>query len=372
MEKIKAVIRKYFPVPARVPYLCAVLCAVIHVVSELSAPFSDFFNRRISTLFRGLNALVTCFVPFSLAEGLIISLPMLFVTVLVICVKKTNRSAEEGIRFVASLGSVVALLYSMFVVTTIVAYNGSPLSDKLGLKQKPVTADELSATAQYMIEQLDETLNDVDFRYGGSSVMPYSLGEMNRKLLDAYDKLADEYDFIPRLYSRVKPICLSEPMTYTHMSGMYTFYTGEANLNINFPDYNLPFTAAHELAHQRGFLPENEANFIAFLVCAASDDPYIRYSGYLNMVEYLDSALSKENYEKFAEVYQSLDIRVKYEMRAYNEFFEKYRENRAADISSKVNDTYLKVQGLEEGEKSYGMVVDLAVAYAASLNKAAD
>ena len=34
-----------------------------------------------------------------------------------------------------------------------------------------------------------------------------------------------------------------------------------------------------------------------------------------------------------------------------------------ADVSDTVNDTYLKIQGTAEGSRSYGMVVDLAVAY---------
>jgi hypothetical protein len=50
-------------------------------------------------------------------------------------------------------------------------------------------------------------------------------------------------------------------------------------------------------------------------------------------------------------------------MISYNKFFEKYRENVAADVSSTLNDNYLKAQRQEAGEKSYGMVVDLAVAY---------
>ena len=180
---------------------------------------------------------------------------------------------------------------------------------------------------------------------------------------------ADKYDFIPRLVSRVKPIALSEALTYTHISGIYTYYTGEANINVNFPDYTIPYTAAHELAHQRGFLPEDEANFVAFLVCCEADDPYIRYSGYLNMYQYLNSALYEADTEVFSAVFMSLDQRVKNEMIAYNAFFEKYRDNKAADISSVINDNYLKFQGESAGEKSYGMVVDLAVAYVASLSK---
>ena len=36
-------------------------------------------------------------------------------------------------------------------------------------------------------------------------------------------------------------------------------------MNVDYNDYNLVFTCAHEMAHQRGLSKEDEANFIAFL-----------------------------------------------------------------------------------------------------------
>ncbi|MBQ8552496.1 MAG: DUF3810 domain-containing protein [Clostridia bacterium] len=367
IPKLRYIIKTYCPIPSLILFIVALIAGAVHIISELSMGFSDFFNRYISSVIRGALGTVTSVLPFSLAEALILFIPVLFITALVCCVKATNRGNREGIRYVVGLTSVLSLLYTLFVFSSTVAYNGTSLANKLELTQKPVTTEELRDAAEYMIEKMNAELGEVDFRYGGSSVMPYSVGEMNDLLLEAYDKASDKYPFIPRLRSRIKQIALSEPMTYTHISGMYTYYTGEANLNVNFPDYNLPFTAAHELAHQRGIMPENEANFMAFLVCIESDDPYIRYSAYLNMYEYLSSALYSADYDTFAAVYTSLDRRVRGEISAYNEFFEKYRDNTAADVSSALNDSYLKSQGQSAGEKSYGMVVDLAVAYVNSL-----
>ena len=155
---------------------------------------------------------------------------------------------------------------------------------------------------------------------------------------------------------------LSEAMSYTHITGVYTFFTGEANINITFPDYTLPYTAAHELAHQRGIAREDEANFVAYLVCIEADDPYIRYSGYLNLFEYVSSALWRADPELYKEAVSGLGINARYEMKAYSEFFDKYRNSVASEISGVVNDTYLTIQGTQ-GTASYGMVVDLAVAY---------
>ncbi len=363
-------IKKYIPTPALVLFVIAAISAVVHIISELSEGFSDFFNFYIGSFIRGILATATGVSPFSVAETVIIMIPVLFCVVLISCIRITNRDTVKGVRFVAMTAGILSLLYTLFVTTTTVAYNGAPLADKLGLSIKPVTADELQVAAEYMIDKMNGELDSINYTYHGDSVMPYSFSEMNRHLLDAYDKAADKYPFIPHLRSRLKQIALSEPMTYTHISGIFTYYTGEANINTNFPDYSIPFTAAHELAHQRGILPENEANFVAFLVCCEADDPYIRYSGYVNMYEYLNSALYSADYGKFTDVYSSLDSRVRGEMLSYNDFFEKYRVSTVADISSAVNDTYLKAQGQSAGAKSYGMVVDLAVAYTAAQKSA--
>ncbi len=365
----KDFIKKYIPTPALVLFGFAAVSAVIHLISELSGKFSDFFNFYIGSFIRGVLATASGIFPFSVAETVIVMIPVLFCVVLVSCIRITNRSAAGGVRFVTMTAGVLSFLYTLFVSTTTVAYNGTPLANKLGLSAEAVTPNELQATAEYMIDKINEELDSINYSYENGSVMPYSLSEMNRLLLDAYDKTSDKYPFIPRLHSRLKPIALSEPMTYTHISGMFTYYTGEANINTNFPDYSIPFTAAHELAHQRGILPENEANFVAFLVCCESEDPYIRYSGYVNMYEYLNSALYSADYGKFADVYSSLDSRVRGELLSYNRFFEKYRVSAVASISSAVNDTYLRAQGQSEGEKSYGMVVDLAVAYIKAMEK---
>ena len=60
--------------------------------------------------------------------------------------------------------------------------------------------------------------------------------------------------------------------------------------------------------------------------------------------------------------YNSLDPRVRGELKAYSEFFDKYRDSKASEVSDKLNEAYLESQGTA-GVRSYGMVVDLAVAY---------
>ena len=133
IKKIGSWFKKYFPLPSLVLYSLALVSGVIHIISEFSTGFSDFFNRYIASFFRGVLATVSSIFPFSLAEVLIVTIPVWFVSVLVICTRRTKRDVRSGGRFVAMMAGVLSLLYTMFVLTTVVAYNGTTLASKLGL-----------------------------------------------------------------------------------------------------------------------------------------------------------------------------------------------------------------------------------------------
>lgn len=361
-EAAPPALKKRLPVFAFVLYGIAVAALAILAAARLSPAFADTFNRYVGALIRGALAHLTGWIPFSLGEAMVIFLPVAAVFMIVRACRKYSDSWRSVFVYLGSVLSVVSLLFSVFVFGFGTGYYGTTVDEKLGLDRSVVSPEELYYTAATLAAHVNSEAENVKYQYNDFSVMPYTFDEMSRRLVAAYDKVCDEYDFIPRLYSRVKPVMLSEPWTYTHISGVYTYFTGEANINTNFPDYTIPYTAAHEMAHQRGIAREDEANFIAFLVCISSDDPYIRYSGYLEVYEYVASSLYSADKNYYSAVYSSLKTNVRAEMAAYSAFFDKYRENVVADVSEAVNNSYLQIHGTV-GSKSYGLVVDLAVAY---------
>lgn len=348
---------------ALVFYGIAVFAAILYVIFLCSERFSDFFNRYISSFLRGVLAHLTSWIPFSLAEFLLLLLPLIIVILALFGIRNYSDSWRNVGIYCASVLSVVALVFSMFALGFAPAYRGSTLDKKLGIERRDVSAEELYETAMILSSEMNVTVGEIVYSQDTNfSVMPYGYSEMSDRLNEAYALACEDYAFLPRLRSRVKPVMLSRAMSYTHITGVYTFFTGEANLNVDFPDYTLPFTAAHELSHQRGVAREDEANFMAFLVCLKSEDAYLRYSAYLNLYEYVASALYVASPELYWQVYATLPICVRAEMAAYSAFFDAYRDSVASEVTEAVNDTFLTIHGTE-GTKSYGMVVDLAVAY---------
>ncbi len=364
----QAAYRPVNPAYERLPTFClvcfgiALFFLIIYIAQLLSPAFSDFFNRYISSVGRTTLAALTSWLPFSLGETLIWCLPLVLVAILMYAIRRRCDTWRTTLVFVGILLSVISLLFSLFVLNFSAGYRGTSLGDKLGLESREVSAEELHATAFILADHVNRETAAVSFQDKSFSVMPYSIEEMNAKLNDAYETFARDHDFMVHTPGRIKPVMASEVMSHMHTTGVYSFFTGEANINVNFPDYTLPFTAAHEMAHQRGVAREDEANFVAYLVCIGSEDPYIRYSGYLNMYEYVSNALYRADSQLYSGVYMRLNYEVQYEMKAYSDFFKQYQGSAISKVSETVNNTYLQIQGTP-GTQSYGMVVDLAVAY---------
>ena len=354
---------EFLPPVCLVLYAVAAVCMILLIIQSESVAFSDWFNMHISAPLRALLAALTAPFPFSVGELTILLLPPALIFTIRYAVRYRCDSWRTAGVFIGILLSVLLSIFSLFVLNFSAGYRNSTLDVKLGLEREEVSAEELAETAEMLVQRLNEEADNLTFERDGFSVMPYSLAEMNDRLSAAYDTFCNSHDFIRDNAGQPKPMLISEVLSYMHITGVYSFFTGEANINVNFPDYTIPYTAAHEMAHQRGIAREDEANMVAFLVCIESDDPYIRYSAYLNMYEYVANALYSADASKYRDVRSNLNSATRSELSAYSSFYQKYRNSTASKVSGAVNNSYLHTQQVSSGTKSYGMVVDLTVAW---------
>ena len=139
-------------------------------------------------------------------------------------------------------------------------------------------------------------------------------------------------------------------------------FTAEANVNTHQPSLLLLSSAAHENAHSLGFAREDEANFIAYLACISSEDPSIRYSGAMLALINCGNALYKSAPDKAAALRETYSDAVLRDIAAYNQYWDRY-EGQVEEAFDSINDSYLKFNLQKSGVKSYGMMVDLMLAY---------
>jgi hypothetical protein len=305
-------------------------------------------------------ATLTSPIDFSIFECIVISLFVIVPVIIIVAIKRLKRR-EGRLRLISWILAVVMLLLSGNTLCLGFGYRTTSLRENLGLQYVEITEDRLAESLIYVRDKLNLLSESIEYTENGTSV-GYNLDTTSEKLCRSFDDLSLKYGFFDNFDSRVKPVKNGAAMTYLGISGIYTYYTGESNVNTAFPIAEMTFVAAHELSHQRGIMRENEANFMAYLATTASEDVYLNYAGYLSMYQYLASALYSTNRDRYYEIHRLLSPAPRGDIAEINRVILAYGDTFIADISSFINDVFLKSNGTA-GVVTYGEVVKLTVAY---------
>lgn len=379
---------------------CVFLAAagILMVCARQIPGFAEWYAVHIYQKLTAAVGRATGLAPFSVVEiGLYVLLILLPITGVHAIVKSVRfgQGGENALRWASGLFLVASVLLFLYAANCGVNYQRESFSEKTGLAAEQYTAEELKETCQWLTEEVNaraaqvvrgssgemvlampgggktdvEAVKDQEKTGTGTSASEYEemtlqvLGEM---AVQAMTDLAEEYPDMEGYYPHPKPVYVSEILSYQNLSGVYSPFTIEANYNADMTDYNIPFTLCHELSHLRGFMQEEEANFIAFLACTGSGKQDFEYSGYLTGWVYCMNALRRTDAGKWQEVREELDKTAEADLRENSRFWGRY-DGVVAEVSDKVNDTYLKANGQSEGVRSYGRMVDLIIAYAEGL-----
>lgn len=328
--------------------------------------FGQWYAVTIYPLITGSLGRFMGIFPFSVTELGLYLLIVLFVVSLV-------RSWRRPLKILGRLLFGASLLFFLFTVNCGINYYRQPFSSLSGLTIQPSSSQELYDLCSWLVEQIQNSVRQLEDQ--ASEENGFS-GQTSREPLPSYGKLleygrqgqlamrrlGEEFPVLAGFYPAPKPLLLSRILSVQQLCGVYSPFTVEANYNREMPLYNIPHTICHELSHLKGFMREDEANFIGYAACIHSEDLYFRYSGYLMGWVYAGNALAQADPEGFAALRSALPQAALTDLSYNNAYWDAF-QGKVAEVSTRVNDTYLKLQDQQDGIQSYGRVVDLMLAY---------
>ncbi len=345
---------------AKISFCLFAMALAIFLVTEISVNAADLVNRTVSAYLRMALAALGDLFPFSLFELLVALLPILIILLVILAKRSFVRG--RGVRFVADLLALVLIILSEYLLTLGVGYNTTTIDRDMGIERIPVTRENLAEVMVLLRDEVNSLAPLIEYGEGGDSTLDLSFEDISAALCEAHASISEKYGLVPGFSSRAKEIRFGNVMSYFGLLGIYTFFTGESNVNSYYPMYDKVFTAAHELSHQRGVMREDEANFMAYMILSDSEDAYFKYSAALNMYQYIGSALYRTDKELYYSINSGLDERARGDILASNAVYKKYGDTILNDISDFLNDLFLKSNGTA-GVVSYGYVVSLTVSY---------
>ncbi|MCM1025108.1 MAG: DUF3810 domain-containing protein [Roseburia sp.] len=313
--------------------------------------------------------------------------------------EKPLRAEKAFLRFAGKFyrffGWTLLAVCLIMTLNCLILYHASTFSEHyFGEDNGEYSAAELVALYNMVAEECNRLAGEIKRNEAGEAVYESpqgteisvrdaegwkkGLGEMADEAGGLMRQLGERYPQLRGWYPRPKALVFSDFMCQQYMQGYYFPFSMEANYNDVMHILNIPSTMCHELAHLRGYIYEDEANFIGYLACVQSENPFFQYAGYLSVLNYLYNDVYKlrttapGTYEAALAVITPVTVseqvwkdnifvadeewdRINGKALLDTEFVDA-----AADVFI---DTNLKVNGVADGKFSYNRVVRLLMQY---------
>ena len=281
---------------------------------------------------------------------------------------------EIGLRKKRVFGRVAEYLlwvYAWFYIAWGLNYSQPNIYYRIGMKPVEVSKAKFKKFAYQYADSLN-ALSNASLSNARKSISPDSIVDdaLKNRVRDAVLK---EYNIIGYREGINRPFNQhphAKTMVFTPLSSM-AGVTGsmgpffcEFTLNGDILAHDYPATYAHEFAHFLGVANEGEANFYSYIVCTASADKQVRFSGYyhifFHVLNNVYDILGEKEGERFLK-----HIRPEIIQRARND--RRYwlsKRCKALDAAQDfIFELYLKGNHVAEGRKSYSGVIGLILTW---------
>ena len=356
----------------KIPLIILAVSLLLTAAGRLLPAFADFYAENvfpyISTPFAFLSGLL----PVSLGEILtIIGILLVIVGIPVLIIMLIVR--RKIWRHILSFAMTTLLWVLTFVMATetlncFTLYGCTRFSERYF----DVTAQHTDAQLVQLYRDLVMQANELAEVVPRDSEDRFELsGDPMDACREAMHNISGDYPQLKGYYPDAKPIMFSFFMSQSNLLGMYIPFSMEATYNADMVRTNLPSTICHEYSHLKGYMQEDEANFISFIATMSSDDAQVRYSGVLDALGYVHNQVVSNEIYSAIEVTDLISDKVRRDWFRFlpdnyweeNEDKELLPTDTVSSVSTEVSDASMKINGVEDGIKSYSRMVDLLLDY---------
>jgi len=295
--------------------------------------------------------------PFSVGDVLYLAVIGLmiyfFIKMIRLIFKKLFKQA--GMLLLGIIISFQAAILTFYLLWGINYYRPSA-AERLNLPDSDYTTAQLVALTHLVIDSANATrarLNPSDLQQSDKTIQRTATSAV--LVLSGRSK-----DFLT--YSpKVKSSLFTPIINYLGTSGYYNPFTTEAQMNYAMPVFLKPFVACHEMSHQMGYGPEDEANFVGFLAGIKSNDRLLQYSAWHEAVDECMRDLMFRDTVLHKKMKLLVSPAVHGDFVAERDFWLSY-ENKVDVISSIFYDNFLKANNQPQGLATYNRMVRLVMA----------
>lgn len=276
----------------------------------------------------------------------------------------TGRALELAWTELLRAFTLAGWAFSLYMLAWGLNHARLPYAHGTGLEVRAADAQELEDATREWLRRAQELRESLPENADGTVAFDGDFERLASSVARAWERAGLVDARLAGAEPVLRDCTLSFAMKLGGISGIYWPFTAEPHVNTLPPVPQRVFSALHEVAHQRGFAREDEANFLAVLVGSSSGEPTLAYPVALTAFRELHRALRTAAPERAQAIARDTPPPLRRDIEASIAFWTPKSPTQQAlrSLSTQVNDTYLKSQGQRLGVASYGRMVDLLLA----------
>lgn len=333
--------------------LCLTALLIILLLLKDNVKVCEFFATTLARAWIFVFGNILGWIPISFYEILLIAVAVFAVFVVISIVYDICKAKWKYLLSLLLTCAIVVLSFvNIYTATASFSYNRNALPAEVYTETdvKQVQYSDVLSMATNLVNRLNEAYDSTEHDQEGNIVYPFGFAELNHRIKQEYKRLDNNY-FSPFTPS-AKKMANTAIMNELALSGVFFAPFGEPNVSFYKMDLHLPFTVAHEMAHSKGVMRENEANLVAYYVLLTSQDPYLHYSA---LVHAMNSALHMvllhpNSLLDYNNLMQTINPAIRKELSNASKEISQYKL--LGNIGQFFNDLYLKLQD-QGGTPSY-------------------
>ena len=334
------------------------------IIGTLLSPISGFFPFAVGDIFIALSIAWVIFYPiYEIGLRKKLARRYFFLAA------KKGCYPKKKVVF-GRVAEYLLWVYAWFYIAWGLNYSQPNIYDRIGMKPVEVSEAKFKAFAYQYADSLNALSISSDI--AGSSIFSDSIvddGLKNRvrdAVLNEYNKIGYKEGINAPFnqHPHAKTMVFTPLSSMSGVTGSMGPFLCEFTLNGDILPHDYPATYAHEFAHFLGVANEGEANFYCYIVCTASADKQVRFSGYyhifFHVLNNVFDILGEKEGERFLKHIRPEIIQLAKSDRRYWLSKRCKALDAAQDI---IFDFYLKGNHVAEGRKSYSGVIGLILAW---------
>ncbi|MCX3266780.1 DUF3810 domain-containing protein [Pedobacter agri] len=265
---------------------------------------------------------------------------------------KRRKSLKSAHRIIVPLQflNFCLVLYIIFKMVWGLNYSRPSISDALGIGNEKYSVKELVILGNHFVNKT----NHLKLRQ--TNIPAYSINDLEINSAKAYDLMEKQNSLFRYQNPCLKSVLNSWIISKIGIEGYYAPLTGEANMNMNLPDFVKPYVSCHEIAHQLGIAYEDEANLLGYLTASNSPDVNYQYSANYEMLRYILFEIRMKSPDDYKVLHDKLLPKVLADFNTEKEFWRKYNGEMFGYMDAAF-DSFLKLNNQKKGIDSYQDIV---------------